>query len=61
MPLAACQTAPSEPVTRCPPLTSYSAAFQRLAAEELKALPPGAALGILVVDYGKIRDACRSL
>jgi hypothetical protein len=48
-------------VTRCPPLTSYSAAFQRLAAEELKALPPGAALGILVVDYGKIRDACRSL
>lgn len=43
----------------CPPLVTYSAAQQDKAADELAALPRGAQIGIMIVDYGKMRDACR--
>ena len=41
---------------RCPPLTQYSAQFQKEAAEEKK----GPRTAQLVSDYGKQRDACRA-
>lgn len=43
----------------CPPLVDYSAERQTLAAKELRALPKGSELAKLVVDYGKLRAACR--
>jgi hypothetical protein len=62
MPLAGCATARSE-ATRaaCPPLTTYPPAFQSRAAVELGALPAGSAVGQMVVDYGRLRDACRAI
>jgi hypothetical protein len=45
----------------CPPLATYPPAFQERAAAELRALPPGSAVGQLVADYGKQRDACRAI
>lgn len=49
------------PVTRltCPPLVTYSPAFQKQAAKELPQAGPN--VQTLVVDYGKTRDACRSI
>jgi len=35
--------------------------LQNKAADELAALPKTSAVGVLVTDYGKVRDACRSL
>lgn len=58
--LAGCQAAPSSRVS-CPPLATYSPAFQAQAAAELRALPQGSAVGQLVVDYGRQRDACRAI
>jgi len=46
-------------VSGCPPLTTYSAEFQKRAAQQLRALPPASPVAVLVTDYGKIRDACR--
>lgn len=61
--LSGCATVGSNTtfVTRCPPLTSYSKATQRKAAEDLRKLPPGSPVRDLVSDYGRLRDACRSL
>lgn len=58
--LAACQTPPFSRTT-CPPLVTYSPEFQRRAASELQALPAGSAVGAMIVDYGKARDACRAI
>jgi hypothetical protein len=58
--LTACQSTPSSRVM-CPPLATYAPAFQTQAASELRALPAGAAVGQLVTDYGKLRDACRAI
>ena len=59
--LAGCATASSDRV--CPPLVEYPAAVQRQAAEELAALPSGAALRRLVDDAAAmrawVRAACR--
>ena len=46
-------------VSGCPPLTTYSAEFQKKAAAQLRALPSTSPVAILVTDYGKFRDACR--
>lgn len=54
--LGGCQHASSG----CPPLVTYSATFQKEAAGELRALPPGSRLATMIVDYGKARDACRA-
>jgi len=43
----------------CPPLVDYSAERQTLAAKELRALPKGSELANMIVDYGKLRRACR--
>ena len=47
------------PVSGCPPRVTYSAETQRLAAKELRALPKDSQVAKLVVDYGKMRAACR--
>jgi hypothetical protein len=57
--LTGCSAAGSR--TACPPLATYSPAFQQQAAGELRTLPPGSAVGQLVADYGKQRDACRAI
>jgi hypothetical protein len=54
--LAACQTTGG---SGCPPLVTYSAETQRQAAQELRSLPKDSQLAKLVVDYGKVRRACR--
>lgn len=57
--LAACQSTAGG--GGCPPLVSYSKEFQKQAARELRmtrAAAPNVAQ--LVVDYGKMRDACRA-
>lgn len=56
IPLASCQTVNS---SGCPPLVTYPAAFQRQAAQELRAA--GGNVQVLVTDYGKLRDACRTM
>lgn len=43
----------------CPPLVAYSAAQQRLAARELRALPQNSQIAGMIGDYGKMRKACR--
>lgn len=55
--LAACQSI--DDGGGCPPLITYSAQTQRLAAAELRKLPKDSALARLIVDYKKTRDACR--
>lgn len=62
--LAACVTGRSEePLTqlRCPPLASYSKDEQKKLGEELSQLPPGSSLPRAMVDYSKLRDACRAI
>lgn len=54
--LAACQSTGGG---GCPPLVTYSAETQRLAAAELRRLPKDSQLAKLVVDYGKTRRAIR--
>lgn len=54
--IAACQ---STVVSGCPPLIEYSASTQKQAAMELRALPKDSQIAKLVVDYGKMRNACR--
>lgn len=43
----------------CPQLAKYTPEFQAKVAEELKNAGP--ATKVLLVDYGKLRDACRAL
>lgn len=54
-----CTTAISNP--KCPVLIKYSAEFQKKAAASLKARKDDKEVTQLVNDYGKLRDACRSL
>lgn len=42
----------------CPPLISYSAVQQKQAAAELRKIPQSQ-VAQMIVDYGKMRDACR--
>jgi len=44
----------------CPPLVAYPAAAQLRAARELQALSRDSEIGAMIVDYGKMRDACRA-
>lgn len=53
--LAACQSTTGG---GCPPLVKYSAAVQKQAAAEIRS-GRAPALSKFVVDYGKMRDACR--
>lgn len=56
--LAGCATTISDPV--CPPLAVYPPAVQDRAADELAALPAGAALARLIEDYGELRARLRA-
>ncbi len=59
--LNACATASSErAVGVCPPVVEYSAAEQARVANELEALPDGAALINWLADYGVLREQARS-
>ena len=58
--LTACATAPSRPSVVCPPVTSYERAFQRRLADEIKRMPPGAALERAMLDYAHVRDQARA-
>ena len=44
----------------CPPVPEYSAAFQARAAEEVEALPEGAALLTMMEDYAVMREQARA-
>ena len=54
--LSGCGTTSSD----CPPLKTYSAAFQDRLADELAALPSGSALGVAMVDYATLRAMIRA-
>ena len=53
--LAACQTVGGGD---CPPLVTYSVQQQRQAATELRQMTKSQ-VAKMIVDYGKMRDACR--
>lgn len=53
--LSACQTTGGG----CPPLINYSAAQQKQAADELRKKYSGSQVAQMIVDYGKLRAACR--
>ena len=44
----------------CPPVVEYPAAFQRRAATEVEALPPGAAIEGMLADYHIMRQQARA-
>jgi len=46
-------------VSVCPPVIEYDAETQKQAAAELRKLPKGSPLALMVVDYKKTRDALR--
>lgn len=54
--LAGCATAPSK---GCPPLVTYSKAYLLATDAELKKLPRDGRVAEMIVDYSKLRDACR--
>lgn len=58
--LSGCATALS---SACPREVEYSREFLSRLAEETRALAPGAALGVAMADFGRLRDqtrACRA-
>lgn len=61
--LTNCAVAASDPVYmfRCPPLVSYPPEVQAKAADEIKAMPPGAVIPGFISDYGILRKKCRVL
>jgi hypothetical protein len=58
--LTACATAPSRPSIVCPPIPTYSRAFQAQLADEIQHLPPGAALERAMLDYARLRAQARA-
>lgn len=58
--LSACATAGSNPGAACPPPVDYSADFQKRLANEIEALPVGAALERAMLDYGRERAELRA-
>ncbi len=55
-PLAGCVASAG----RCPPLAAYPPHVQKEAARELRALSRESAIAAMIVDYSKLRDACRA-
>jgi hypothetical protein len=47
-------------INTCPAPLEYSPEFQAKAADELDQLPPGSAIGQMIVDYGQERAALRA-
>lgn len=48
-------------ITKCPILTKYSPEQLKAAAKELRNLPSESQVAKMVIDYGKLRDACRAI
>lgn len=48
-------------IAKCPVLKSYSPEQQKKAAEELKAMGVDSEIARMMVDYSKMRDACRAI
>lgn len=48
-------------LAKCPVLKQYSKESLMKAAQELKALPDGSQLTVMITDYSKMRDACRAI
>jgi hypothetical protein len=44
----------------CPPVVEYSREFQARAAEDLRALPDGSAIGEMLSEYAVMREQARS-
>jgi hypothetical protein len=44
----------------CPPVVDYTAANQARAADEVKALPEGAVIVQMLIDYAVLRDQARA-
>jgi len=55
---AGCSTVPA--VAACPTVTQYDRIFQSRLADEVAALPPGAALVRAMADYGALRALARA-
>lgn len=48
-------------IAKCPVLKSYTPNQQQKAAEELKAMGVDSEIAAMMVDYSKMRDACRAI
>lgn len=48
-------------ITKCPILTKYSPEQLKSAAAEIRKLPSESQVAKMVIDYGKLRDACRAI
>ena len=60
--LSSCAMGGSDARAPCPAVVDYSAADQARAADEVEALPDGAVIVRLLIDYAVLRDqaqACR--
>lgn len=44
----------------CPRVVPYDRAFQNRAADELQAMPAGAAVVVMMADYAAMRDQARA-
>ncbi len=58
--LSACATGGSDARAPCPPVVEYTAADQAQAANEVEALPEGALIGRMLIDYVVLRDQARA-
>lgn len=57
--LSACATGGSDARAPCPPVVEYTAADQAQAANEVEALPEGAVIVRMLIDYAVMRDQMR--
>lgn len=48
-------------IAKCPVLKSYTPEQQKKAAQELKDLGVDSQIANMMVDYSKMRDACRAI
>ena len=58
--LSACATGGSDARAPCPPVVEYTAADQAQAANEVEALPEGALIVRMLIDYVVLRDQARA-
>lgn len=57
--LTGCAVGSSDGAAPCPPVVEYTAGDQALAADEVEALPEGAAILRMLSDYAVLRDQAR--
>lgn len=57
--LTGCAMGGSDARAPCPPVVEYTAANQARAADEVKALPEGAVIVQMLIDYAVLRDQAR--